>query len=558
MGLAGLLLGLFLVPAVLVSTSLRHGVPPTEPEAPPELAEWESVSGTVREDSLWPLPQWLRTSRRQLQLAPGRFQLVHGAGSSAGPGCGLLQDAFRRYYEYMFGQSRGRTWGRGPPGGLGGPELLELQVVIEAPDPGCNSYPHLASSEAYHLTVTEPVAILKADEVWGALRGLETFSQLVHEDDYGSFLVNESEIDDFPRFAHRGILLDTSRHYLPLKSILTNLDAMAFNKFNVLHWHIVDDQSFPYQSIYFPELSDKGAYSYNHIYTPTDVRLVIEYARLRGIRVIPEFDTPGHTQSWGKGQKDLLTPCYSGKHPTGSFGPVNPILNTTYDFMTKFYKEISNVFPDAYIHLGGDEVDFNCWKSNPDVREFMKQQGFGIDYAKLESYYIQKILDIVSSNNKGYVVWQEVFDNKAQLKPDTVVQVWIGNNYAHELSSVTGAGFTAILSAPWYLDYISYGQDWKKYYSVEPLNFPGSEKQKKLLIGGEACLWGEFVDATNLTPRLWPRASAVGERLWSSRNVTNLQDAYERLTNHRCRMLRRGIAAEPVFTGYCAHEARGQ
>ncbi|NXL35719.1 HEXB hexosaminidase, partial [Glaucidium brasilianum] len=530
MGLPGLLVGFFLVSAVLASTSLRGGAPRTEPVPEP-------ASAAVPEDSLWPLPQWFRTSRRQLQLAPGRFQLVQGAGSSAGPACGLLQDAFRRYYEYMFGQSGRRKRGRRPLGTRAEPELLQLQVVIESRDPGCHSYPHLASSEAYHLTVTEPVAILKADEVWGALRGLETFSQLVHEDDYGSFLVNESEIDDFPRFAHRGILLDTSRHYLPLKSILTNLDAMAFNKFNVLHWHIVDDQSFPYQSIYFPELSDKGAYSCNHIYTPTDVRLVIEYARLRGIRVIPEFDTPGHTQSWGKGQKDLLTPCYNGEQPTGSFGPVNPILNTTYDFMTKFFKEISSVFPDAYIHLGGDEVNFDCWKSNPEVKEFMKKQGFGTDYAKLESYYIQKILDIVFSYNKEYMVWQEVFDNKAQLKPDTVVQVWMENNYAYELSRVTGAGFTAILAAPWYLDYISYGQDWKKYYSVEPLNFPGTEKQKKLLIGGEACLWGEFVDATNLTPRLWPRASAVGERLWSSRNVTNLQDAYKRLTSHRCRML---------------------
>ncbi|NWS09141.1 HEXB hexosaminidase, partial [Motacilla alba] len=442
-----------------------------------------------------------------------------------------------RYYEYMFGHSRRRTWGRGPLAARAEPELFQLQVVIEAGDPGCDRHPHLTSSEAYHLTVTEPVAILKASEVWGALRGLETFSQLVHEDDYGSFLVNESEINDFPRFAHRGVLLDTSRHYLPLKSILTNLDAMAFNKFNVLHWHIVDDQSFPYQSIYFPELSDKGAYSSNLIYTPTDVRLVIEYARLRGIRVIPEFDTPGHTQSWGKGQKDLLTPCYNGGQPTGSFGPVNPVWNTTYDFMTKFFKEISSVFPDKFIHLGGDEVDFSCWKSNPEVKEFMKKQGFGIDYAKLEAYYVQNILDIVSSYNKGQMVWQEVFDHKAQLKPDTVVQVWMANNYASELSRVTGAGFTAVLSAPWYLDYISYGQDWKKYYSVEPLNFPGSEEQKQLLIGGEACLWGEFVDATNLTPRLWPRASAVGERLWSSSNVTNLQDAYRRLTNHRCRML---------------------
>ncbi|XP_062828396.1 beta-hexosaminidase subunit beta [Anolis carolinensis] len=330
---------------------------------------------------------------------------------------------------------------------------------------------------------------------------------------------------------------------------------MAINKFNVLHWHIVDDQSFPYQSVTFPELSAQGAYSNNHIYSPTDVRLVIEYARLRGIRVIPEFDTPGHTQSWGKGHKDVLTPCYSGEHPSGSYGPVNPILNTTYDFMVKFFKEVGTVFPDEYIHLGGDEVNFSCWKSNPDVTEFMKKYGFWYSYSKLESYYIEKILDIMSSVNKKSIVWQEVFDNGVQLQPDTVIEVWL-SHYHEELRKVTKEGHPAILAAPWYLDIISYGQDWKKYYNVEPLNFLGCKSQKDLVVGGEACLWGEYVDATNFMSRLWPRASAVGERLWSSKNVTDIEDAYSRLNEHRCRMVRRGIAAQPLFVGYCSHERR--
>ncbi|XP_053148615.1 beta-hexosaminidase subunit beta isoform X3 [Hemicordylus capensis] len=471
--------------------------------------------------------------------------------------CELLRRGWQlkgKYYEYIFGYTKWKNQDEKP---LCEPELFTLQVIITSVDSECDKYPSISSDEAYQLHVAQPAAVLKAGKVWGALRGLETFSQLVYEDDYGSFFINESEIIDYPRFAHRGILLDTSRHFLPLKTILINLDAMAFNKFNVLHWHIVDDQSFPYQSVTFPELSAQGAYSYHHVYNPVDVRLVIEYARSRGIRVIPEFDTPGHTKSWGKGQKDVLTPCYNGEHPTGTYGPVNPIEDTTYAFMAKLFSEISYVFPDDYIHLGGDEVDFSCWRSNPNVTEFMKKQGMWFSYAKLESYYIEKILDMVTSGKKKSIVWQEVFDDGVKLQPDTIVEVWKPTLYKEELWRVTKEGYQAILAAPWYLDLIGYGQDWMKYYSVEPLEFLGWKLKKDLVLGGEACLWGEFVDATNLTPRLWPRASAIGERLWSNKNVTDIGDAYRRLTEHRCRMLRRGIAAQPLFVGFCRYEARG-
>ncbi|XP_012372877.1 beta-hexosaminidase subunit beta, partial [Octodon degus] len=495
----------------------------------------------------WPLPRAVQLSPRLLQLAPESFSIGHGAGSTAGPACALLQEAFRRYYDYMFSSYKIR---RGLGKVKGGTQLQQLLVTITQ-ESECNSFPSVSSDESYTLTVLEPVASLKANKVWGALRGLETFSQLVYQDSFGAFTVNEANITDSPRFPHRGILIDTSRHYLPLKSILKTLDAMAFNKFNVLHWHIVDDQSFPYQSITFPELSNKGSYTLSHVYTPNDVRKVLEYARLRGIRVIPEFDSPGHTQSWGKGQKDLLTPCYKGQIPSNSAGPINPMLNTTYTFLTMLFKEISNVFPDEFIHLGGDEVEFDCWASNPNIQSFMKKKGFGHDFTKLESFYMQKLLAIISSMNKRSIVWQEVFDNKDKLQPGTIIQVWKIEKYAFELSQVTASGFPAILSAPWYLDIISYGQDWRKYYLVEPLDFQGSDKQKKLVLGGEACLWGEYVDATNLTPRLWPRASAIGERLWSDKDVKDLTNAYDRLSRHRCRMLRRGISAQPLYVGFC-------
>uniref|UniRef100_A0A9J7Z7S0 Beta-hexosaminidase n=1 Tax=Cyprinus carpio carpio TaxID=630221 RepID=A0A9J7Z7S0_CYPCA len=472
------------------------------------------------EISLWPLPQKFQSSAVAFKLSPASFQIVHAKQSSAGPSCGLLENAFRRYFEYIFGDLKKSEKSRKK---VYDSDLVELQVWVTSADPECDGFPSLQTDESYELSIDEPSAVLKAANVWGALRGLETFSQLVYEDYYGVNKINKTDISDFPRFAHRGILLDSSRHFLPLKVILANLEAMAMNKFNVFHWHIVDDQSFPYMSRTFPELSQKGAYHpFTHVYTPSDVKMVIEFARMRGIRVIPEFDTPGHTESWGNGIKDLLTPCYSGSSPSGTFGPVNPILNSSYDFMTQFFKEISTVFPDAYIHLGGDEVDFRCWESNPDIQKFMAQQGFGTDYSKLESFYIQRLLDIVAATKKGYMVWQEVFDNGVKLKDDTVVEVWMGNKMEEELQNVTRAGFTTILSAPWYLDYISYGQDWQHYYKVEPLSFPGTDAQKKLVIGGEACLWGEYVDATNLTPRLW-----------------------------------RGIPAEPLFVGHCRQEYKG-
>ncbi|XP_012671372.2 beta-hexosaminidase subunit beta isoform X1 [Clupea harengus] len=510
--------------------------------------------------SLWPMPQKVQTSVTAFKLSSSNFQIVHAKQSSAGPGCSLLQTAFRRYFDYIFGYMKKQGFSKEPKKTVG-EEVLELQVLITSSDSECDGYPGLKSDESYLLSVDQPSAVLQAPTVWGALRGLETFSQLVYEDAYGSRNINKTAISDFPRFAHRGVLLDTSRHYLPLKVILANLEAMAMNKFNVFHWHIVDDPSFPYVSRTFPDLSQKGAYHpYTHVYTPSDVKMVIEFARMRGIRVIPEFDTPGHTQSWGKSQKDLLTPCYSGATPSGSYGPVNPMLNSTYDFMASFFKEISSVFPDAYVHLGGDEVDFSCWKSNPDITKFMAEQGFGKDYSKLESYYIQRLLDIVSTTNKGYMIWQEVFDNGVKLKADTLVHVWIWFNaggWTNEMSRVTAAGYQTLLSAPWYLDQISYGQDWQKLYKADPYDFNGTDEQKKLVIGGEACLWGEYVDATNITPRLWPRASAVSERLWSDASVKDVNKAYVRLVQHRCRMVERGIAAEPLFVGYCPHEYKG-
>ncbi|KAG7473371.1 hypothetical protein MATL_G00095090 [Megalops atlanticus] len=499
---------------------------------------------------VWPMPQKISQSSQRYPLSPEEFTFQYAKDSAAQPGCSVLDAAFRRYFTLIFP-------------GYSAPSASTIRVVpftlmVKVHAGGCEEFPDADSVERYSLGVYAGQGVLTAETVWGALRGLESFSQLVYQDEYDAYYVNKTEIVDFPRFPFRGILLDTSRHFLPVEVILKTLDAMAYSKFNVFHWHIVDDPSFPYQSLSFPDLSEKGAFhTATHVYTQADVQRVIAHARMWGIRVLPEFDTPGHTQSWGKGQPDLLTPCYRGPVPSGTFGPVNPTVNSTYQFITRLFKEINAVFPDSYIHLGGDEVNFFCWKSNPQVQAFMTKMGFGSDYTKLESFYMENIMNITAALNKTSVVWQDVFDYHERIPRNTVLHIWKGTTaqYRQELSRMTEAGYRVLLAAPWYLNHISYGQDWKNAYTVQPLNFTGTEEQKKLVIGGEVCMWGEYVDATNLTPRLWPRASAAAERLWSDEEQTSsVSEACPRLAEFRCRLLRRGIQAEPLYVGYCKHE----
>ncbi|KAJ8002450.1 hypothetical protein DPEC_G00159050 [Dallia pectoralis] len=513
-------------------------------------------------EAVWPMPQLISSSADRYPLSPRMFSFQYASGSSAKPGCSVLDSAFKRYFPLIFsddlkpGETRQHDdWFRFPL------DQGKFTVLVDVRNSDCEGYPDADSLESYKLSVSTGQASLRATTVWGALRGLESFSQMVYQDDFGQYFVNKTEIDDFPRFKFRGLLLDTSRHYLPLPAILKTLDAMSYNKFNVFHWHIVDDPSFPYQSSTFPDLSSKGAFHpSSHVYTQTDVSWVISHARMRGIRVLPEFDSPGHTQSWGKGQSGLLTSCYKGSVPSGTYGPVNPAVSSSYQFISRLFKEVASVFPDSYIHLGGDEVDFTCWKSNPEVREFMQKMGFGTDYTKLESYYMENIVNITKALNKTSIVWQDVFDYHEKIPVDTVLHIWKGSpaQIQQELSDITLAGYRVILSAPWYINHIAYGQDWTTYYTVKPLDFTGSEQQKSLVIGGEVCMWGEYVDATNLSPRLWPRASAAAERLWSDEKMTSsVTDAFPRLTDFRCKMLRRGVQAEPLFLGHCRHEYGG-
>ncbi|CAD6187220.1 unnamed protein product [Caenorhabditis auriculariae] len=425
-----------------------------------------------------------------------------------------------------------------------------ITVVVKRDCP--TGPPDQESSEEYLLRVSMNDAIINAETVWGALRAMETFSQLIFYDErLKKYQVRTAEIYDKPRFPVRGVMVDSSRHFLSVAVLKRQLDIMAMNKLNVMHWHLVDSEAFPYTSLKFPELHGVGAYSPKHVYSRKDLAEVINHARLRGIRVIPEFDLPGHTSSW-RGRKGFLTECYDDNGKPTYPNLIDPINQKNFDFLAEFLEEVTETFPDKYLHLGGDEVaDFllECWVRNKKIQKFMQDKGFGYT----------KIIDELRSKRKP-IFWQEVFDNNIP-HPEATIHVWKGNTHEEildQVRNVTKKNYPVIVSACWYLNYIKYGADWRdeiagtvpsnsRYYYCDPANFTGTPEQKALVLGGIVALWGEFVDNTNIEARLWPRASAVAERLWSPAEKTvRAEDAWPRLHEFRCRLVARGYRIQPT------------
>lgn len=456
------------------------------------------------------------------------------------------------------------------------PYLEAVTIKIRKP---CVKLPSDKMDESYDLFVKRKSSYIWANEVWGAIRGLETFSQLVFKGIDDELYIKDTTINDYPRFQHRGILLDSSRHFIFKDVIFDVLEAMSQNKMNVLHWHIVDDQSFPYQSKVYPDLSQKGAYHPSFVYSHEDIAEIIEYARLRGIRVMPEFDTPGHTYSWGLSRPDLLTQCYQGAHPVnGYLGPMDPSKNDTYRFLKTFFNEVMHVFKDQYMHLGGDEVPMTCWSSNPDVLRLLNRLDgkpdqpinlqnndpymYSYDIRKVLEYYEKRLTTDLKDlghkrpNGVRFVMWQEIMNNNVQLPNDTIIQIWQGD--MGDVQRAIDMGYNAIYSTCWYLDLIEYGVKWPKYYNCDPVDTSfGYQIDEKKVLGGEACIWAEYVDNENLMTTLWPRASAPAERLWSNKDVKDVEAAGKRLSEHRCRMLSRGLQVGMISgPDYCLRRGR--
>ncbi|WP_158941594.1 beta-N-acetylhexosaminidase [Granulicella sp. S190] len=381
----------------------------------------------------------------------------------------------------------------------------------------------LGEDESYHLEISTSQAILTAPTPLGTLHGLQTFLQLVKPKPQG-FAVVSATIDDTPRFPWRGLMIDVGRHFMPLGVIRQTLDGMEAVKLNVFHWHLSEDQGFRVESKLYPFLQQKG--SDGNYYTQDQVRDIIAYARDRGIRVIPEFDMPGHATSWFVGYPNLASGKgpYSIERKWGVFDPaMDPTRESTYEFLDRLLGEMTALFPDPYFHIGGDECNGKEWDANPRIQQYMHQHGLKDD-AALQAYFTGRVQRLVTKRGKVTVGWDEV------LQPDTpkdvVIQSWRG---ADSLAQAAQRGNRGILSAGYYIDL---NQPASQHYAVDPLADAAAKltpEQQSNILGGEATMWSEYVTPESIGGRIWPRTAAIAERLWSPKQVADVDSMYRRL-----------------------------
>ncbi|OLE13030.1 MAG: beta-N-acetylhexosaminidase [Acidobacteria bacterium 13_1_20CM_4_56_7] len=381
----------------------------------------------------------------------------------------------------------------------------------------------LGEDESYTLEVTASGAQLRGTTTLGVMRGLQTFLQLVEVTPQG-FAVPTVVIQDKPRFPWRGLMIDAGRHFMPVEVIERNLDGMAAVKMNVFHWHLSENQGFRVESKRFPKLQEMG--SDGLFYTQEQVREVIAYAHDRGIRVIPEFDMPGHSTTWFVGYPDLASAPgpYAIERKWGVFDPaMDPTRESTYKFLDQFIGEMAQLFPDQFFHIGGDEVNGKQWNANPKIQEFMRAHNLKSN-ADLQAYFNTRIQKIVAKHGKTMEGWDEIL--RPDLPKSIVIQSWRGQQ---SLADAARQGYRGLLSSGYYLDLMGTAAS---HYTVDPFadgaaNLSDEEKQK--ILGGEACMWAEYVSPENMDSRIWPRAAAIAERLWSPENVKDVNSMYARM-----------------------------
>jgi hexosaminidase len=472
-----------------------------------------------REPSLMPMPSTVQLGTGQLPIDRSFSAAVTGFEDPT------LERGVERFVREL-SQQTGMLLRHKP----GGPPTATL--LIHA-DHYREPVQKLGEDESYELAITDSGAKLNAPTPLGVLHGLQTFLQLVEITPTG-FVVPAVTIKDQPRFAWRGLLVDVGRHFIPLEVLKRNVDGMAAVKMNVMHLHLSDDQGFRVESKRFPKLHEMG--SDGLYYTQVQIRDLVAYAHDRGVRVIPEFDTPGHSRSWFVGYPELASgPGPYKIDPEGPDSVTDPVQEGTYKFLDRFVDEMGKLFPDAYFHIGGDEVDGRHWDANPTIQAFMHSHGMK-NNQDLQAYFNERLQKILTKHHKQMIGWDEILH--PGLPKTIVIQSWRGQE---SLATAAKQGYSGLLSFGYYIDLM-----WpaSRHYAVDPMSGAAAllnPEEKSHIIGGEACMWTEWVTPEILDSRIWPRTAAIAERLWSPQEVTDVASMYTRLAELDVRLDRLGL-----------------
>jgi len=425
--------------------------------------------------------------------------------------------------------------------------------------------------EEYRLTVERKKVTLTSDTPAGLFRGIQTIRQLLPpsiESDTAvagvRWIIPCVTISDFPRFAWRGMHLDVSRHFFDVAFIKKYIDILALHKMNVFHWHLVDDQGWRIEIKKYPRLTEVGAWrvdredkpwdarppqqpgekaTYGGFYTQDQIREIVAYAAERFITVVPEIEMPAHVGSALAAYPEYS--CTGGPFtvPPGGVWPITDIYcagkDETFTFLEDILTEVIDLFPSAYIHIGGDEADKTEWKKCPYCQARIKKEGLH-DEAELQSWFVRQIERFLNSKGRKLIGWDEIL--QGGLAPEATVMSWQGFEGG---IAAARSGHDAVMTPSSYCYFNVYQGDpaseptsfrglltLKKVYSFEPVPATLNTDEARHIIGAQGCLWTEYVtDGDKAEHMLLPRLTALSEVVWTPAEKRSWDDFSLRLRN---------------------------
>lgn len=416
-------------------------------------------------------------------------------------------------------------------------------------------------SEMYSIKTNIYGTIIQANDVRGFVNGIQTFLQLIPIGQQTNLKVPFVEITDYPQFSYRGMHLDVVRHIFPASYVKKYIDYLTFHKFNTFHWHLTDDQGWRFETTSYPKLNSIGSWRdstlighfkttpakydgkrYGGYYTKAEIKEILEYAKVRGITVIPELDIPGHSRAAIAAYPQLSTKpdtVWNVATTWGMYNRQNNVLapnDFTFQFLKDIFKELADLFPSTYIHIGGDECSKLWWKQDPKTQAFIKQNKLK-DEVALQTYFIEYVAKQLKQMNRKTVGWHEITEGDV----DTSALIM---NWADDAKALSAAkkGYSIIMTPgkPFYFDHYQ-SKDPNDSLAIHGYNpteavynyqiIPEALKKAGLahkIIGGQGNVWTEYMEwSTKVDYMIFPRMTALSENLWSK--TKNYDDFLKRL-----------------------------